>query len=57
MFLNRFHGGDDVGAGLRVEGRRLVRVGVAGPMTGFMEFEEDASHVGPVPTPLGEIEL
>ena len=52
--LRRFYG--RTRAGLHVEGRRLIRVGVAGPTTGFMEFQEDASHVGPVPTPLGEIE-
>ena len=52
--LRRFYG--RTRAGLHVEGRRLLRVGVAGPTTGFMEFQEDAVHAGPVPTPLGELE-
>ena len=52
--LRRFYG--RTRAGLHVEGRRLIRVGVTGPTTGFMEFQEDATQPGPVPTPLGEIE-
>jgi hypothetical protein len=52
--LRRFY--ERTRGGLRVEGRRLLRVGVAGPTSGFMEFQEDAAHVGPVPTPLGDIE-
>jgi len=43
-------------AGLRVDTRQLIRVLEAGPAVGVMEFAEEVTHIGPVPTPLGEIE-